>query len=48
MSRVGFGIGFDIGWPVGFVRRAPAVVRPTVRLATTKLSTSAVHSGGMA
>lgn len=48
MSRVGLGVGFDVGWPVGFARRAPVVKRRAARLATTKLSTSAVHSGGMA
>lgn len=48
MSGVGLGVGFDVGWPVGFGCCAPVVKRRAARLATTKLSTSAVYSGGMA
>jgi hypothetical protein len=48
MSGVGLGVGFDVGWPAWSVHSAPEVKRPAAQIATTKLPTSAVHSGGMA
>ena len=48
MSSVNLGVGFDVGRPAWFVRRSPEVKRFGAQIATTKFSTSAVHSGGMA
>jgi hypothetical protein len=48
MSGVGFAVGIGVGRLAGFVYSTPLVDQPAARLATTKLSTSAVYSGGLA
>ena len=48
MRGVGLDVGFGVGWPPGFIRHLSVGDRHTMRIATAKLSTFAVHSGGVA